>query len=298
MKQIFDIPKFVQTASKGLDNGAVMRSVTTLAWDLAGKCEAPVYREMTARARPAGMEVFQEIARAVTGRRDIEFDTRCRKCPPCLRARAAFWRMRAEGELRQCPGRTWFGTLTLSPESHFQMLLRASRRLADRGEAFDRLDADRQFAERHREVSREITLWLKRVRKESGVPLRYCLVAEAHKSGLPHYHVLMHEAAAERPLRASVVRDQWKLGFTKFNLVAEDGNAKSAAYVTKYLAKSAIARVRASQGYGQNSQIWTPLGIEQSIVREVFRREKKEKPPLTPQFTPPNGVSVDMGTVQ
>jgi hypothetical protein len=305
VKTFHDLEQFVSTASKGLDMGARMTSASTMQWNLAPKCQNPVYREFNARPRPAGMKPWQHTVRDIEGRRDIELDTRCRKCPPCLRLRAAYWRLRAQSELSSTKGRTWFGTLTLSPESHFQMLCRASLRLAERGETFEGLEAGRQFAERHREISRELTLWVKRVRKESGVPLRYCLVAEAHKSGLPHYHILVHEGSPDRPLRASTLRSQWKLGFTKFNLVAEDGEAKSAAYVTKYLAKSAIARVRASQGYGLASQTET--------VSDHSRTKERREPPLTPKATreretnarasapaccTAEGVSAAIGTVQ
>lgn len=184
-----------------------------------------------------------------TPQRFMELETRCRKCGPCLRFRAAQWRRRCEAELKRSV-RTWFVTLTLSPQQHFEALCRASLRLAGEGESFDALSSERQFAERHREINPELTKWLKRVRKQSGAAFRYCLVAEAHKSGLPHYHLLISELDEARPLRAAVIREQWTLGFSQARLVAKTDEAAHASYAAKYLSKSAAARVRASKGYG------------------------------------------------
>ena len=69
-------------------------------------------------------------------------------------------------------------------------------------------------------------------------------VVEAHKSGLPHVHLLVHDKGDTTYRRLT---DTWPLGFAHAKLV--EGTAAS-RYVAKYLAKSALARVRASQGYG------------------------------------------------
>jgi hypothetical protein len=199
------------------------------------------------------MAVWQDTARRASDVQFLELETRCRKCEPCLRARSAYWRKRAEAELHHTAGRTWFLTLTLAPQAHFESVLRASLRLAASGQDFDALSPAQQFAERHREVSREITRYLKRIRKESASPMRFLLVAEAHKTGLPHYHALIHEVDPDRPVRSRILRQQWTLGFSHCKLVAQCDETKSASYVAKYLAKSAAARVRASQGYGQNA---------------------------------------------
>lgn len=171
-------------------------------------------------------------------------------------------------ELTLTKGRTWFVTLTLRPDAHFKIASQARLRLAAQGEDFDRLDGATQFAERHREISREITLWLKRVRKESGVSLRYFLVAEAHKSGLPHYHAMVHEPCPDQPVRARTLSRQWTLGFSQCKLVAEGEEKRTASYVAKYLSKDAISRVRASQGYGQGIQN-KPSGIVNHDLRET-----------------------------
>lgn len=264
MRTVFAYDKLHEVASRGFDHGARMRSLTTMEWNLAGQCSSPVHRVLTAREPCSPLAVHQTRFKRSATRRDIEFTVRCGKCPPCLKRRATYWRFRASNEIKAVP-RTWFVTLTLSPAEHFNMLLRASHRMEERCSGdFERLSDDGQFAERHREVSLELTKWLKRVRKSSGAPLRYCLVAEAHKSGLPHYHALVHELDPARPVRASVLRKQWKLGFSKVKLVAQGDETKSATYVSKYLAKSAISRVRASVGYGHSLPSMTRLSHSHS----------------------------------
>jgi hypothetical protein len=180
--------------------------------------------------------------------------------------------------------RTWFVTLTLNPASHSLMAMRACLRLAALREDFDALTPEQQFEERAKECSAEVTLWLKRVRfnasidhrqsartaegcdstrgqwcnchplSEFSVPLSYMLVAEAHKSGLPHYHLLVSEAVEQRPVRARHLKGAWRLGFSDVKLVAQDEGGRHAAYCAKYLAKSSRSRVRASQGYGQSDE--------------------------------------------
>lgn len=296
MGKIHAMRDFVDVASRGLDSGAAMRSAMTMQWNIAGKCERPAFRALTARQAPAGMKPWQEAFKVANDRRELELTVNCGKCPPCLRARAARWRHRATAETERSEGRTWFVTLTLAPEAHFQMMLRASVRLEAQGVDFESLSSAEQFAERHRETSRELTLWLKRVRKASAIALRYCLVAEAHKSGLPHYHALIHEVDS-KPLRSSIMREQWKLGFSKCKLVAEGEQAKTAAYVAKYLSKSAMARIRASIGYGTIQQS-PPIVIDNL----KGKREDDVIPPLTPQCTTRQGDDgpprLHMGTVQ
>ena len=176
----------------------------------------------------------------------MEMQVRCRKCRECMKARAAQWRLRSAREIEEAP-RTWFGTLTLSPSEQFKALSAARLRLSRMGIDFDRLPESEQFAERHRVIGPELTKWLKRVRKESAATLRFFLVVEAHKSGAPHYHVLIHETPGSTPVRHATLTRQWRAGFSNFKLVAD---RRAASYVCKYLAKSNLARCRASVGYG------------------------------------------------
>lgn len=260
-------------AQHALLNGAVPVNPTRIAWDVSGDCLNSRYVEMWGRQEqrpkklvPANMAEFSKILRDAplyAGSLAIEMETRCRKCRNCLKARAANWTFRAKYELHAA-ARTWFGTLTLGPQEHSLMAMRARSRLSAGGTDFDRLSAEEQFQERHREIGRELTLWLKRIRKESEAPLRYLLVVEAHKSGLPHYHVLVHEVDPARPVRERTLRTQWLLGFSKFNLVAADQPA--AWYVCKYLSKAALARVRASVDYGK-----PPNGIGRLSVNKRMK---------------------------
>src|SRR5205814_1472707 len=81
----------------------------------------------------------------------------------------------------------------------------------------------------------------------SAARFRYLLIAEAHKSGVPHFHMLLHEPDVANTVRHATLRDQWRYGFTNFKLVSDP---RAAGYIAKYLAKDALARVRASKDYG------------------------------------------------
>ena len=197
-------------------------------------------------------------------------------CQQCLQLRSSEWRYRATSEMRES-ARTWFGTLTLRPEEHHKMVSRARQRLWSGGTDFDALSPHEQFMERMTEIGREVTLYLKRVRKESGARVRYLLVAEAHKSGLPHLHILVHEVDVDRPVRHKTLAEQWKLGFTRFKLALD---VKTASYVCKYISKALLARVRASLGYGRG-EAERPKGIR----RPPMRAEGEKMPPKKEEQT-------------
>lgn len=268
----------VSMQARALAAGAVRLSLMHVHWDCSAGCEKPNAIEIEGRLDPQvaletvpGGQVWhagsyypyppRKRAVAVQERpwtQTLTMDVKCRQCPTCLRHRAAHWRMRAQGEILAAP-RTWFGTLTLSSEAHNRMSMQAHARLSKGGTALLELSPIEQFREEHSEISKEITKWLKRVRFESNSKLRYCLVAEAHKSGLPHYHILIHEGIGSSSVYERTLRKQWHHGFSKFNLVHDK---RAAAYVCKYLSKSSLARVRASIDYGN-----PPLGIEDKNPR-------------------------------
>jgi hypothetical protein len=176
----------------------------------------------------------------------IEYDIRCRKCPNCLGARAAHWRLRAQQEIRFAP-RTWFLTLTLRPEEQYRLKCAVHLRLIARSTSWEATSEDERFRLMADEGGKEITRYLKRLRKR-GALIRYCLVVEAHKSGLPHFHMLLHEVSETDPVRHKLLEDQWRVGFMQAKLVSSE--TRAAHYVTKYLNKSARARMRASAAYG------------------------------------------------
>lgn len=237
-------------ADKALAAGARRPSLMRIEWDISGDCQSPVWRECHARPESTDETGSVVVTRKSTNPLTVTMEVRCRRCDRCRRQRAALWRQRARAECASA-ARTWMGTLTLSPGEHARVL--ASARARARKSLVD-LDAQpfgEQFQARHAEIQPHITRMIKRVRKNSGVPLRYMVVAEAHASGLPHYHVLVHEVDPLQPITYRMLQHEWKLGFSRWKLV--DDPVKG-AYVTKYLSKSLAARVRASQGYGSDDE--------------------------------------------
>jgi len=180
----------------------------------------------------------------------------CRKCPVCLRRRAWSWSQRAVAEL-QLSSRTWFCTFTVNPHERFLIDLQIGQDTAFR-------DAD-AFKARYAMLSREFTLYMKRIRKNSGAKLRYIMVAEAHQDGWPHLHALVHERAV--PITKRTLQEAWKKGFSSAVLVPLSDN-KVAFYVTKYIAKQALARIRASLRYGENDLFHSAACISDPYSRE------------------------------
>lgn len=184
----------------------------------------------------------------------VEMAARCRKCAGCLEHRRRLWTARALQEVN-AHARTWFGTLTIRPEDRFRLRLRADLKARKSGwEPLSEMAPNDAFKKIVDEHNREITLFLKRLRKNTGHRFRYLLVAEKHKSGDPHFHLLLHEQQGE--VRKSVLEQHWLLGFSSWRLVRD---ARSAFYVCKYLSKDAQTRVRASVRYGQSAQIQQTL---------------------------------------
>lgn len=237
-------------------------------WNAAKNCAAPVTVEH--HSRPSHKR-YKFVVLPVDGKHmTTTMEVPCRKCEPCLKRRAAHWRLRAMAETSQA-ARTWFCTFTFTPAQHARFTDLARRACAINGDDFDALPEAERFALRHGEASKELTLFLKRLRKNTGAPITYLLVCEAHKSGLPHYHALVHETSKDQPIRHSKLSDCWKGGHANFKLVAD---IRAAGYLTKYLSKSALARVRASGAYGEGNEM-TERERSRSIV-------PKAREPLTP----------------
>lgn len=241
--------EWTKVAGKALNGGATMATAATMTWNIAGRCQSPVNRLYVGSQAVKHSHDFSRSTE-ISQSRFIDMEVRCRRCTECLKHRRRHWARLAENEIATS-ARTWFVTLTLTPDQQTKAYYSACLRLAASGVDFDQLSPENQFSERVAEIGPEITLWLKRVRKESGAKLRYLLVVEAHKSGLPHFHLLVHEANALQPVRARCLMGQWRLGFSHAKLVAQDGNRRYAHYVTKYLTKSFLSRARASQHYGR-----------------------------------------------
>jgi hypothetical protein len=181
-------------------------------------------------------------------------DVRCRRCAKCKRHRARLWAARARDETASSE-RTWFGTLTLSADNALRVRFAAERDLAKRGWQSAEIEA-RTFDEMVRILGHEITLFLKRVRKNSEARIRYIFVSEMHTGGgahhgMVHFHCLIHEnsgSVSKRCLEAA-----WRHGFSQFRLVDKQ-DTRTPYYVTKYLTKAdTSARMRASTQYGRNT---------------------------------------------
>lgn len=128
-----------------------------------------------------------------------------------------FWQGRAITEFHAAR-RTWFGTITMSPDEHYSLDARIRMRLLEGRTAFDELSPSEQFVERAKEMGSEMSLYIKRLRagntpvglRGPQLPhkpsIRYLLIAEQHDSGStsvemrgrPHFHILLHEQHGAR----------------------------------------------------------------------------------------------------
>lgn len=247
--------------------------------DMFGRCENPIEISRTAVTRNRVTGEAEVRISSDTERHTVNAKLRCRKCWTCLRARGKYWREAAQREMLKSitvGARNWFGTLTLSPEHQAEATYAAQ--CAVGMDAFAKLTELERLPLRHHAVSKALTLALKRLRKELGAgAVRYLIVCEAHKSGLPHYHMLLHECSQKTPIRKSSLNDFWRLGFSQWRLAKPE----ACAYVAKYLSKAALARVRASQHYGSQvhlSSLTPVLGPDQNQMPLPFQlfEEKSE----------------------
>lgn len=242
-------------------HGAERVSVALWRWDIAGRCERPYSREIIGRPEAeAGKKRVVIRPLHTRGTLMLEIRTPCHRCETCRRIRGRLWTMRAKAEF-DVAVRTWFGTLTLSPESAQYFLNTARWKDARQGIDFETLPETEQFLLWNREVQREVTKYLKRIRKESGASFRYLCVTEVHKSGIPHMHMLLHESVNGGQVKHATLSAQWRVGFERWRLAVDK---RSAAYLCKYLSKDAMARVRASLHYGEN----TLFQLSENLQRE------------------------------
>lgn len=215
-----------------------------------------------------------------------------------------YWQGRAMTEYSRWPN-TYMVTLTLRPEVHYLFDAAVHEAMLPKHAleaASGCLAPATLYAYRARVIGAEVTKYLKRLRSQTA-PLRYLLVAEAHKAQLskrPHFHLLVHEIKAgtvvspdhvsrergwcvrcKRPheigevCEEAPIRRCWEHGFTKVML----GDSKTVFYLCKYVSKEMGARVRASQLYGAETFSATTLsGLE--IGPEPLRVKGKK---LTPR---------------
>lgn len=249
MPRKLHIDRVLALISVALNSGGRRISAYTVHWDISGDCQNSFHMEYWGRPVLYPGEREKVIRPGFDNTPQVlEVLTRCRKCDRCLRARARRWYGAALRETTYS-SRTWFGTLTLDPGEQFRALSAARDKLAKQGVDFDTLNAHEQFVARHVAIGPELTRYIKRVRKNSRARLRYLLVAEKHKSGDPHYHMLVHESADGGTVPHRILSTSWNVGFERWRL-SDPTKPHSSAYLCKYLSKSLSARVRASQSYG------------------------------------------------
>lgn len=246
-----DVERIQRTFVKALaaDDGFERHGLRRGTWDVSRECENPVPVTMTSRATGLARNITRKGVKGVP-MIELNLLTPCRKCPTCLRKHAALWRGRALTEI-EASERTWFGTLTCSPESHFWLDTLCASQVWN----FGNMPSGEKFKHQSKALGVEATKFLKRVRKESGHPFRYLLVTEIHNGertselirGRPHLHMLLHEFPGA-PLRKATLEKQWKLGFSSWRLTKDK---EAAFYVSKYISKAIDVRVRASIDYGK-----------------------------------------------
>lgn len=257
-----DFLKVLGLAHKALAAGGRMLSPTQVEWDVSGDCQnarsftvtgTPWKGFMIPQGGPQGhwgaFSVFRDKRKH---RLSVIMHVRCRtECVACLRSKRRMWTYRAITECNRAK-RNWFGTLTIRPEALFVFLTRARLKQSACGVDYEGLVPFERFNLLVAEITPEISRFLKRVRKASGARLRYLLVAEHHKSGDPHFHILVHEVDGDVSKRD--LDGAWHVGFSQFRLVAGDtlqSRNRAVAYVCKYISKSQLARTRASLKYGE-----------------------------------------------
>jgi len=268
-------------------------------WDISGRCGEP--RGATMIGRPF-KSFWRRRYHSFTGRVEntikvedsfrhsveLSMSVPCRRCGPCRRFRAWLWSSRAMSEAKAST-RVWMGTLTVRPEERFKLQYSAEEYAARRQVAWETLDEGEKFIRLQVELGKVVTLWLKRLRK-AGHRFRYLLTFEAHKSGFPHVHVVIHELSTE--IRKRVLDASWRIGFAKFKLLPRGDEARAVRYVTKYIAKNGAARVRASIRYGVAGSHTTADGVGAPAAVQLIKLDPvqilgfKNPDPSLPSFLP------------
>lgn len=291
-------------ALKALQSGGRKTGASSVEWDVAGDCQDPRVFTRTSRnwrehaiRRPGVWDVYDVYRPKGPGVLHVTMVTRCRACPACLRAKRRMWFWRAMQECERSQ-RTWFVTLTLKPSVARRTRREALLALARKGLSDTPGEIHEAWCS---SVGSEITRWLKRVREESGAKLRYLLVAEQHKSGVPHFHLLVHEVKGSAPVLGRMLNDQWRyMGYTDRKIVWDAAKTKdeqeplwrSCGYVCKYVSKSMLARVRASLRYGVSSKNIAIPGVKQvTPQRDGAGPDQRDRPDGLPGSIPDPGAN-------
>lgn len=253
VRRILTFDKGLRLFNQALSLNGTRVGVTCAEVDLSGNCQRPVTVEYVGR-RERFMLKMHEVSPRFNDPLTWEsvsviMHCKCRQCESCLRQKRIHWYHRAKFEMSVAP-RTWFGTLTYAPEEILRRQIIAERKAHASIGDWAQLDADQRFKALLEVCSKDVSLALKRLRKASPGLLRYLTVSERHKSGLPHFHILIHERTMSATTHAKL-KACWTAGFSDFKLAEPE----TAGYVAKYISKDASARVRASLHYGSQSAL-------------------------------------------
>lgn len=153
----------------------------------------------------------------------------------CMRARQYSWMARAAHE-QAFAHATWFLTFTFRPSERVAVAQAAS----SAGQQSTKSSTKRLVAA----AGDYVSAYMKSLRK-ADFAFRYVCVPELHQDGFPHFHGLIHDLRGT--MTWEVLTDSWSAGFSVVKIVRD---ANALRYVTKYLSKEYIGRVRASLNYG------------------------------------------------
>ena len=256
--------RLVALASGGglISNPFVPDVAPVLLWDRSHRCVSPWLLDIVGEGHLR--EVTPEETWVQMSK--VSMLGMCRHCVPCLRFKSWLWSTRGAIEVAASV-RSWFGTMTYRPEVYLLRSYQAEQRY---GRGWSDLSADERGALVLAECGHDLRLFMVQLRAlvsraaaaAKGVAKRHArgvtgirqmAVVEFHKSGVPHFHTLIHERDEMVPVRKRMLDAAWPHGHSKFRLVEDGENA--ARYVAKYLAKDAVARVRASPRYGQDEAL-------------------------------------------
>lgn len=190
----------------------------------------------------------------------VWLNARCRRCSGCMKTRQWSWVSKAAHE-QAFATKTWFVTLTFGPNRRRAIMSAASALGDDQ-------DTDQRLV---RASGVYVAKYIRSLRKK-GLECRYLFVPELHRDGFPHWHGLVHDL--KDTLTWATLSTGWSAGFSVCKIVRD---AKALRYVTKYLSKDRLGRVRASINYG------SPAGSAVELAPTVTSAEGT----LAPSRRPP-----------
>lgn len=284
MPRIIHHDRAVTILKKAVLAGAERTGPLSARWNISGNCTDTYWMTYQGRPRDPGEGPFREGSKHThTGGKGtiyIDIGTRCRRCAACLKNRMLSWRYRAKRETMRA-ARNWWGTLTFAPSQRYRIEVEARRYAASRSVAWETLSDEERFSRIVAFSLKEVTKYLKRVRKAAKASFRYVLVTERHKSGDPHFHLIVHETELH-PITHKILSGQWNgknfsLGFEKWRLIPFGDEERHVGYVTDYISKALASKVRASQRYGELELEATVGALQRSFMTLYEQSQRREK---------------------